>query len=70
MPSNSPVRTIAETADERATFISWIAANFSAGDVIAGSGGRRKVRSSASRRGKRAGARVDCFLQAEPGSGC
>jgi hypothetical protein len=65
MPSNSPVRTIAEIADERTVFISWIAATPSAGDVIPGSGGCPKVRSSASRRGKRGGARVVCFLQAE-----
>jgi mRNA-degrading endonuclease RelE of RelBE toxin-antitoxin system len=64
------VRTVAETlifvkyaADvwtdaERQEFISWIAANPEAGDLIPGSGGCRKVRWSASGRGKRGGARV------------
>jgi len=71
------VRTVAETsifvkyaaevwsADERTEFINWIAANPTAGDVIPGSGGCRKVRWSASGRGKRGGARVIYFLQAE-----
>ena len=39
-------------------FINWIALNPLAGDVIPGSGGLRKVRWSASSRGKRGGARV------------
>ena len=51
--------------DERNEFIGWIAANPSAGDVIPGSGGCRKVRWSARGRGKRGGARVIYFLQAE-----
>ncbi|MEX2543189.1 MAG: hypothetical protein WD314_15385 [Trueperaceae bacterium] len=63
------MRTVAETsvfvkyaADvwsdvEREEFISWIAANPEAGDLIPGSGGSRKVRRSAGR-GKRGGARV------------
>jgi mRNA-degrading endonuclease RelE of RelBE toxin-antitoxin system len=64
------VRTVAETsifvkyaADawsdaEREEFVSWIAANPETGDLIPGSGGCRKVRWSASGRGKRGGARV------------
>jgi hypothetical protein len=71
------VRTVAETpifvkyaaqawsAEERTEFINWIAANPTAGDVIPGSGGCRKVRWSASGRGRRGGARVIYFLQAE-----
>jgi len=67
------VRTVAETpifqqyaADvwteaEREAFIVWIAANPNAGEVIKGSGGCRKVRWSASGRGKRGGARVIYF---------
>ena len=69
------MRTVAETpifikyaaevwsAEERGEFISWIAANPEAGDLIAGSGGCRKVRWAASGRGKRGGARVIYFLQ-------
>lgn len=64
------MRTVAETSvfvkyaaevwteEERDEFISWIAANPEAGDLIPGSGGCRKVRWSASGRGKRGGARV------------
>jgi mRNA-degrading endonuclease RelE of RelBE toxin-antitoxin system len=67
------VRTVAETAifqryaekiwseDERNEFVNWIAANPTAGDVIPGSGGCRKVRWSGSGRGKRGGARVIYF---------
>jgi hypothetical protein len=67
------VRTVAETAifqhyaekiwseDERNEFITWIAANPTAGDVIPGSGGCRKVRWASSGRGKRGGARVIYF---------
>lgn len=53
------------TSDERSEFIDWIAANPSAGDVIPGSGGCRKVRWFARGRGKRGGARVIYFLQSE-----
>jgi hypothetical protein len=67
------VRTVAETpifqryaADiwsqvEREGFINWIAANPEAGDLIKGSGGCRKVRWTASGRGKSGGARVIYF---------
>jgi len=67
------VRTVAETAifqryaaqiwsdDELNEFITWIAANPTAGDVIPGSGGCRKVRWASSGRGKRGGARVIYF---------
>ena len=68
------VRTVAETDvfakyasaiwsdQEREAFIAWIAANPEAGDLIPGSGGCRKVRWSASGRGKRGGARVIYFI--------
>ena len=46
------------TEDELDRFVNWIALNPLAGDVIPGSGGLRKVRWSASGRGKRGGARV------------
>lgn len=48
---------------ERVEFVNWIAANPSAGDVIPGSGGCRKVRWAASGRGRRGGARVIYFLE-------
>lgn len=68
------MRTVAETDvfvkyvsaiwsdGEREEFVSWIAANPEAGDLIPRSGGCRKVRWSASGRGKRGGARVIYFL--------
>ena len=67
------MRTVAETAifqryaadvwsdDELNEFITWIATNPTAGDVIPGSGGCRKVRWAGSGRGKRGGARVIYF---------
>ena len=73
VPYDVVVRTVAETAifqryaakiwseDERTEFITWIAANPIAGDVMPGSGGCRKVRWASSGRGKRGGARVIYF---------
>ena len=73
VPYDPSVRTVAETAifkryaeeiwtdDERDEFITWIAANPTAGDVIPDSGGCRKVRWSSSSRGKRGGARIIYF---------
>jgi len=64
------MRTVAETAvfvryaaqiwsdAERQQFVSFIAANPEAGDIVPGSGGCRKVRWSRSGSGKRGGARV------------
>jgi hypothetical protein len=49
------------TDAERVEFITWIAANPLAGDVISGSGGCRKVRWIRSGMGKRGGARVIYF---------
>ena len=74
MPYTASIRTVAETdvfikyaADiwndlERNEFISWIAANPEAGDLIPGSGGCRKVRWSRQGTGKRGGTRVIYFL--------
>lgn len=71
------MRTVAETpifqryaADvwseaERLEFITWIALNPEAGDLIKGSGGCRKVRWAASGRGKSGGARVIYFNTTE-----
>ena len=58
------VRYAAEvwTDAERQEFISFIAANPLAGDVIRGSGGCRKVRWSRGGMGKRGGARIIYFL--------
>ena len=47
--------------EEREAFINWIACNPLAGDVIPDAEGARKVRWSASGRGKRGGARVIYF---------
>jgi hypothetical protein len=67
------LRTVAETLTFRRyaasiwtdheldEFIEWIAANPTAGDVIPGSGGCRKIRWRSSSRGKRGGARVIYF---------
>lgn len=52
---------------ERAEFVSFIASEPLAGDVIVGSGGLRKVRWSASGRGKRGGARVITYAQLDDG---
>jgi len=50
---------------ERSEFISWIAANPQAGDVVPGSGGCRKVRWTRQGMGKRGGARVIYFNEIE-----
>ena len=50
---------------ERFEFISWIAANSQAGDVVPGSGGCRKVRWTRQGMGKRGGARVIYFNEVE-----
>jgi hypothetical protein len=71
------MRTVAETPvfvryaaevwsdAEREQFISFIAANPEAGDIIRGSGGCRKVRWSRSGSGKRGGARVIYFVASD-----
>jgi len=48
-------------------FVSWIAENSEAGDVIKGTGGLRKVRWSRPGMGKRGGARVIYFNRNERG---
>lgn len=53
--------------EERLEFVSWIAANTEAGDVIKGTGGLRKVRWSRPGMGKRGGARVIYFNRNERG---
>ena len=49
------------TEQQRSLFVSFIAANPDAGEVIPGSGGVRKVRWSMAGRGKRGGVRVIYF---------
>ena len=49
------------TEAERLEFIAWIAANLTAGDVIPGADGARKVRWAVQGKGKRGGARVVYF---------
>ena len=49
------------TEAERLEFIAWIAANPTAGDVIPGADGARKVRWTVQGKGKRGGARVVYF---------
>ena len=46
---------------ERGEFSAWIAENPDAGDVVAGSGGIRKIRWARKGRGKRGGVRVIYF---------
>jgi hypothetical protein len=73
MPYNSRMRTVSETPmfqkyaesvwseAERLEFISWLASNPEAGDIIPGSAGCRKVRWSRQGMGKQGGARVIYF---------
>lgn len=53
---------------ERHEFITWLAANPLAGDVVPGSGGLRKVRWSHSGMGKRGGTRVIYYNTLSEGS--
>ena len=53
------------TEAERLEFIAWIAANPTAGDVIPGAEGARKVRWAVQGKGKRGGARVVYFNLSE-----
>jgi len=55
------------TEAEHDAFVDFIAANPEAGDVIPGAEGARKVRWTASGRGKRGGARVIYFNQLDDG---
>jgi hypothetical protein len=77
LPYHLQMRTVAETAifkryadeiwseEERLEFITWIALNPSAGALIPGSGGCRKVRWSRAGQGKRGGVRVIYFNPTE-----
>ena len=52
---------------ERVEFLSWLAVNPNAGEVIPGSGGCRKVRWSRAGAGKRGGVRVIYFTKLSEG---
>ncbi len=52
---------------EQAAFVDWIALNPDAGDVIAGTGGLRKVRFSRGGMGKRGGARAIYYTRLAQG---
>ena len=70
LPYNMTMYTVAETdvfiryahsvwsTEEHDAFVTWIASNPLAGDVIPGTGGLRKVRYSRQGTGKRGGVRV------------
>jgi hypothetical protein len=49
------------TEDERLAFVTWLAANPDAGDVIPGAGGARKVRWGRAGQGKSGGVRTIYF---------
>jgi hypothetical protein len=51
--------------EELDAFTSYIAANPEAGDIVAGTGGVRKVRWSSQGRGKRGGVRIIYFFHSE-----
>ncbi len=53
--------------EERGAFCAWLAANPEAGEVIAGSGGCRKVRWRRSGTGKSSGVRVIYFTRLQRG---
>jgi hypothetical protein len=55
------------TPAEQEAFVDWIALNPDAGDVIAGTGGLRKVRFSRAGTGKRGGARAIYFTRLTQG---
>jgi mRNA-degrading endonuclease RelE of RelBE toxin-antitoxin system len=77
IPYNKLMKTVIETPtfqkqvdkiwseDERLAFITWIADNPLAGDVIPGAEGARKVRWTMKGRGKRGGVRVIYFNVSE-----
>jgi hypothetical protein len=58
------------SSEEREEFITWIANNPLAGDVIPGTGGLRKVRYSRQGSGKRGGVHVIYFNVLEDGTIC
>lgn len=55
------------TEEERSSFVSFLAANPEAGEVVPGSGGVRKIRWSRAGSGKRGGVRVIYFNRLSAG---
>jgi hypothetical protein len=53
--------------DERFEFVEWISVNPTAGDVIPGANGARKIRWSRGNQGKRGGVRIIYFHMNEHG---
>ena len=53
--------------EERETFVDWIASHPTAGDLIPGTGGLRKVRWARAGMGKRGGARAVYFIRNRQG---
>lgn len=57
----SDAKALGLTEAERDSIVSWIASNPEAGDIIAGTGGARKVRFAGKGKGKSGGYRVITF---------
>jgi len=57
----SDAKALGLTESERDSIVSWIASNPEAGDLIAGTGGARKVRFAGRGKGKSGGYRVITF---------
>ena len=58
----SDARSLGLSGAERLAIVTWIAGNPSAGDVIEGTGGARKVRFAGKSKGKSGGYRVITFF--------
>jgi hypothetical protein len=58
----SDARSLGLRDAERLAIVTWIAANLTAGDVIEGTGGARKVRFAGKARGRSGGYRVITFF--------
>jgi hypothetical protein len=61
----SDARSLGMSNAERLAIVMWIAENPTAGDVIEGTGGARKVRFAGKKKGKSGGYRVITFFSGE-----
>lgn len=68
LPSFEKTASRVWSTEEREDFVNWIAENPTAGDVIPGSGGLRKVRWTAAGKGKKGGSRVIYYNLLEDGT--
>ena len=59
----SDAKALGLTETERDSIVSWVASNPDAGDVIAGTGGARKIRFAGMGKGKSGGYRVISLLK-------